>query len=280
MNSTIETTAQAAGNPTRVRPVLLPWQTPLWVTLLLAVLAGTVLLLAAYCGGFFAGRNAAHRHYAKLLATHEYYLPVDSRQLTVAVVPLALGPQASRTLADRNSAATIAAAQLVATEGLTELTANLAELYPLGYRVGEPLTIPDEFFSVQRQQYRADKVLNWLVKTAGHADFRTVGVLDCDIYVPDYNFLFGLAKTGGNACVVSSARMGIGADTARLTPAERWHSIVRHELGHTLGLLHNESERSVMVYGDSLSALDQQITNLSLAEWRQLEEIHPIIWHR
>jgi predicted Zn-dependent protease len=209
-----------------------------------------------------------------------FYLPVDSRQLTVALVPLTPGPQALKVLRGRESAAVTTAAKLATGEGLDDLAANLGELYPLGYRVAEPLAIPDEFFSAERQQYRADKVLNWLAKTADRSTFRNVGVLSCDIYKPGYNYLFGLAKTGGNACIASSARMGMGMDTAQLTADQRLHSIVRHELGHTLGLLHNETEQSVMVYGNSLSELDQQSFTLTPAEWRKLEEIHPIIWRR
>jgi len=280
MNSTVESTAQAASYLDQARPAILPWQTPRWISVLLLVLACAVLLLASFLGGYLAGRQAILRHYATLVATHEYYLPVDSRQLTVAIVPLALGPKANQALSARTSCATTAAAQLISADGLAGLTADLAELYPLGYRLAEPLTIPDDFFNAQRQQYRADQVLNWLVKTADRADFRSVGVLSSDIYIPDYNFLFGLARTGGNSCIVSSARLSVGADTAQLSPEQRWHSIVRHELGHTLGLQHNETEQSVMVYGDSLAALDQQALTLSAAEWHKLEQIHPVIWHR
>lgn len=257
----------------------LPWQTSpqarRWFLDFLVI----TLLLTSFIGGYHTGSHSGLNRYHEIFSTGNYYLPVDSRQLTVAIVPLQPGPQTLQLLGERASGPAIAARQLVSETGLEDLAADLQVFLPLGCRIAEPLVIPDECFSTERRQYRADLVLNWLAKSADRSDFRTIGVLGTDIYKPDFNFLFGLAKTGGGACIASSARMGMSMDAARLSSSQRWHSIVRHELGHTLGLLHNESERSVMVYGNSLGELDQQPLELTAAEWRKLEEIHPIIWH-
>lgn len=166
---------------------------------------------------------------------------------------------------------------LAAFEGLA---AGLAEVYPLQFEVGTALTIPDKFFSVERQQYRADKVLDWLVAEADCTMFRTIGVMPADIYQPGYNFLFGLAKLGGSSCIASCSRMGGHVDNARLTPQQRWCGIASHELGHTLGLRHVEDTSSLMAYADSLQQLDAQGFSLTKADWALLRELQPIRWKK
>jgi archaemetzincin len=208
----------------------------------------------------------------------DYYLPVDSRSLTVAIQPLVPGPQAAAVLGRVNSGHAQAAAALVAPAGLEALADSLAALYPLSYEIVKPVELPDEFFDVERQQYDVDLALNWLVKQADPHYFRTLGVTSADIYKGEYNFLFGLAKLGGSSCISSCARTTGTTPGELLTPAKRWHSIVRHEMGHTLGLQHVEDQQSVMAYGNSLEELDQQGTELTKADWKLLKNLHPIRW--
>lgn len=279
MDVTGESTAKAVDQPHNVH-ALLPWQVPRYARRAAVVLVWVLVLAACFLSGFGSGRASSQRYLTTLYSTDDYFLPVDSHQLTVAIVPLDPGPLARESLGESDSRTAASAGQLVNAACLVDLANNLAELYPLHYRVARSLTIPDEFFNPDRRQYRADQVLNWLVTQANPHDFRSVGVLSSDLYKPGYNFLFGVAKTGGSSCISSSARMGGGPERAQLSPEQRWHSIVRHELGHTLGLAHNETGRSVMVYGNSLAELDQQAVTLTSAEWRRLEQIHPIIWRR
>jgi predicted Zn-dependent protease len=205
-----------------------------------------------WVAGFYVGRDSLARQIAANFSDDNYYLPVDSQQLTVRIVPLVPGEHATASLTTRDGEAAQFAHDLSSPVGLEHLATRLAEVYPLQFEVGASLTIPDEFYSVERQQYRADQVLDWLVAEADGTLFRTIGAMPNDIYKPGYNFLFGLAKLGGNSCVASCARMGGRVDNARLTPQQRWSGIASHELGHTLGLRHVEDTNSLMAYADSL----------------------------
>jgi len=205
--------------------------------------------------------------------------PIPSRNLTVTIQPLVPGEQAAAALA-RDSEITGTAQQLISSEGLEALGANLAELFPFSYEVAQPLTIPDEYFNAERQQYNINKVLTWLLKQRDEASFKTVGVLSADVYEPGFNYLFGLAKLGGPGCVVSARRMGGKVVFGTKSPAERWHLVVRHELGHTLGLSHAEEKASVMHFSNSLSELDASSPELTRRDWSMLREVLPVQWQR
>lgn len=246
-----------------------------WRWLIAAAIA--IPLLAAAAGYGLAWQNI-NALVATRLATGDYYLPISSRQLTVTIQPCTLGPDARAALNAQDSDRERTADELLSEAGLSRLVANLDEIYPFSYAIAAPREIPDEFFSAERQQYRVDELLNWLCKEVDPASFRTVAVLPADIYQPGFNFLFGLAKIGGPACIAGCARMGSPTAGDAALADERWHSIVRHELGHTLGLQHNADWQSVMAYGDSLNQLDQQGVNLTAADWKRLREMHPIQW--
>jgi archaemetzincin len=205
--------------------------------------------------------------------------PVPSRNLTVTILPLEASEHV-RSLLPSESDVSAAAAQLAGADGQAELIANLEQLYPFSYEVADPLTIPDELFDVERRQYNIDKLLTWMLRQRDPRSFKTVGVLSVDVYEPGYNFLFGLAKLGGPGCVASTARMGQTAHTARLEPAERWHLLVRHELGHSLGLQHTEEPDSVMHYSNSLAELDRSSPELTASDWRTLRNVLPVQWRR
>jgi len=248
-----------------------------WV--MLAAAAIILPLLAGYIGYNIAASNHALA-YLNLTRGHDYYLPVDSRMLTISLRPLEMGPGALSAYDQPETERERCANDLVTGPGAMRALKGLGEQYPVTFKIGEPLTIPDEFYSAERRQYNADKVLNWLCRQADARDFRTIGVLPVDIYKPGYNFLFGIAKIGGPACIASSARMGVHTDSATGESDIRWQSILRHELGHTLGLQHNDDWRSVMAYGDSLDQLDQQGLGLTDADWARLKELHPVEWDR
>ncbi|MCC7479804.1 matrixin family metalloprotease [bacterium] len=213
------------------------------------------------------------------LPSQGYVLPVDSRQLVVTIQPLVPSAQV-QALLPADSASLAAARELAASPaGLQLLCDGLEELYPFSYRVAaESLRIPDSIFDFERQQYDTSELLDWLKTQTDPSSFRTAGVLYCDVYDEGYNFLFGQARIAGPVCVISSNRMGREDSGGRLSPFERWRNIVRHELGHTLGLQHVDDRDSVMAFGNSLAELDSQGAELTKSDWKRLEELHPIRW--
>src|SRR5258708_12214071 len=69
----------------------------------------------------------------------------------------------------------------------------LRRSYDVAVTVGPPLALPRAGYRPRRAQYRADIVLDRVDRVVGSGDPGVVGVTMADIFVPDFNFLFGLS---------------------------------------------------------------------------------------
>ena len=110
-----------------------------------------------------------------------------------------------------------------------------------------------------REQLDAGALLEALEKQGAGRSRLLVGVAWDDIAVPLFTFVFGLARQGGHACVVSFARTdpafyGLPADPdlrdARLV-AE-----ILHELGHLATLEHCPDRGCVMSFAGNIERAD------------------------
>lgn len=236
------------------------------------------ILIAVFGLGLLTARVLAAPSSTALASDSGMYMPVGSRQLTVTLQPLKPSARIESLLPAASSSLATARELAGDNNRLAELESGLAELYPFSYRTAQPLEIPDALYDFERQQYDTSELLDWLKTKVDPASFKTVGLLYCDVYDEGYNFLFGQARITGPVCVVSASRMGSGMERARLSAFERWRNIVRHELGHTLGLQHVADQHSVMAFGNSLEELDGQGAELTRADWRLLQRIQPIRW--
>ena len=244
---------------------------PLTIAAVLLFATASIAIDLAVESGAFSTRSTANS-YAKL--------PISSQNLIVTIQPRVPSENVAALLPQTHSPTRITADGFLGPQALDDLCDNLSALYPMTYRVADPMTIPDELFNAERQQYNIDKLLTWTLRQRDEVSYKTIGVLSVDVYQPDYNFLFGLAKLGGPGCVASTARMGQAVDNARLTATERWHVIVRHELGHAFCLKHVPNKSSLMCYANSLEELDECSVDLTSADWRMLNDTLPIRWNR
>ncbi len=229
----------------------------------LGAAAGMGYISAAWASGYSEGSKT-------------YTLPVSSQQLTMVIQPLKPSAKVLAALPQAEAESRSIAQQLTSAAGLDTLAQDIGKFYRTQCEVSDPITIPDKCFNFERQQYDTKLLLTWVAQQASPANFRTAGVLDIDVYTEGYNFLFGQARLGGSVCVVSTARMGMMLTLRK--PEDRWHAIVRHELGHTLGLQHVNDQRSVMKFANSLAEHDIQGTQLTAYDWAQLNKLHPVDW--
>ncbi|HYA14270.1 MAG TPA: archaemetzincin family Zn-dependent metalloprotease [Syntrophales bacterium] len=136
------------------------------------------------------------------------------------------------------------------------LCAALTEVFKLPCRVGAVLPVPEHAFNTRRSQYSAQAILQQLLP---HQAERVLGVVDLDLYVPELNFVFGLADQRGKRAVIALPRLRqrfYGArDDEALFLARAVKEAV-HELGHTYGLDHCRDRRCVMTFSNSLADTD------------------------
>jgi len=111
-----------------------------------------------------------------------------------------------------------------------------------------------------RPQIDADRLLYRLearAEASGHAPL--VGVTGRDLGLALFTFVFGRARVGGRAAVVSTARLrperyGLPEDPDRV--ARRAAGEILHELGHLAGRVHCEQPECVMRFAASVEAAD------------------------
>jgi archaemetzincin len=110
-----------------------------------------------------------------------------------------------------------------------------------------------------RDQLDANALLEALEARATDDSRLLVGITGEDIAVPVFTFVFGLARQGGRACVVSLARAdpsfyGLPPDPARRD--ERTVAEVLHEMGHLASLEHCPDRGCLMSFAGSIERVD------------------------
>lgn len=80
-----------------------------------------------------------------------------------------------------------------------------------------------------------------------------VGLTSEDMFVPDMNFVFGLASSDGKCAVVSTNRLKSGDPQLF---RERLSKELVHEMGHVVGLEHCPDANCVMHFSNTLQDTD------------------------
>lgn len=111
-----------------------------------------------------------------------------------------------------------------------------------------------------RAQIDADRLLE-RVEADADEDSPLVVVSDQDFGLPLFTFVFGRARLGGRAAVVSLARLrpefyGMSPDPGLL--ARRAAAEILHELGHVAGRAHCADRSCLMSFASSVEAADER----------------------
>jgi len=80
-----------------------------------------------------------------------------------------------------------------------------------------------------------------------------LGLINRDLYVPDMNFVFGIASRDGRSAIISAYRLKASEPKLFL---QRLLKETVHELGHVFGLTHCDDIRCVMHFSNSLADTD------------------------
>ena len=144
---------------------------------------------------------------------------------------------------------------------LKDLANRLEKEFPYPCTIDSRLEIPSEAFNVERSQFLASVILNEMKSHLPSEALKTLGVTDVDLYVPDLNFVFGLADALGSVAIISLGRLRqefYGLDCDDELFQNRIVKEAIHELGHSLGLAHCQHANCVMTFSNSLLDTDKK----------------------
>ena len=119
--------------------------------------------------------------------------------------------------------------------------------------VATAASLPERGFNPKRDQYLASSLFDACLAEPGT---RVLGVTDEDLYETGLNFVFGYSQPGGRVAVISLARLH---DRDLLKFRARCVKEAVHEIGHTLGLEHDEVRPDcVMHFSRTLADTDRK----------------------
>jgi archaemetzincin len=140
-----------------------------------------------------------------------------------------------------------------------DVAARLSRRVAVPCRVEAPVEVLDLDRVPGRDQVDADRLLERIEAWPAAAGVLLVGLTPLDIAIPIFTFVFGRARAGGRAVIVSLARLdprfyGLPADPA--LAERRAVDEVLHELGHVTGLRHCDDAFCLMRFAGSVEQVD------------------------
>ncbi len=114
-------------------------------------------------------------------------------------------------------------------------------------------------YNENRFQYDVGKTLQTLESIKFKDIDKIIGVSTVDLYIPIFAYVFGEAKQGGKAAVVSLYRLEKdthGKKQPSSIVLERAAKVMLHELGHLYNLFHCADEHCLMHFSGGLQDLD------------------------
>jgi archaemetzincin len=127
-----------------------------------------------------------------------------------------------------------------------------------------PLEHPAYAYDQKRLQYDAGTILKDFEYQPFNHYSKIIGVLEVDLFIPIFTFVFGEAKQGGRHALVSSCRLRKdhgGAIAHMSLLLERTGKVALHELGHLFNLHHCMDRKCLMHFLSDTKDLDMTPLN-------------------
>jgi len=117
------------------------------------------------------------------------------------------------------------------------------------------------YYDKGRRQFYSTLILKDLLKKLPKDAIKALLIVDVDLFIPILTFVFGEAQLGGKVGIVSLTRLRqefYGLSSSQEILHRRLIKEIKHELGHTFGLLHCSLRECVMSFAPNILAVDQK----------------------
>lgn len=121
-----------------------------------------------------------------------------------------------------------------------------------------PLDVKASFYS-DRGQYFSTQLLAEAIKLTGKIDGKVLILVEFDLFVPVFTYVFGEAQLGGKHSIVSVCRFHEEIYSGKTNEQLLWQRTrkeVLHEIGHNLGLYHCRNWECVMHQSQGVEEID------------------------
>ena len=139
------------------------------------------------------------------------------------------------------------------------IAAHISGYFRLTAEILTPSKLPAAAFDEIHRQYNAAMILSGLESGAYDHYDKIIGVINVDLFIPTFAYVFGEAEQGGRFALVSLFRL-INVKRNSEEPSgilwERVAKVALHELGHLYNLWHCGENNCLMHYSGGLADLD------------------------
>jgi archaemetzincin len=142
---------------------------------------------------------------------------------------------------------------------LKELEENIRKDFGRPTKISRSTIDPKNAYDPARKQYHSTRILKEMLDELPVDTSTMIGITSFDLFIPILTFVFGEAQLDGKVGIVSLARLQ--QEFYRLPPnrallQKRLIKEIKHELGHTFGLVHCPFRECVMSVANNISDVD------------------------
>ena len=139
------------------------------------------------------------------------------------------------------------------------VAANISACFKLHAKILPAVTIPEFALDKRRLQYDAGIILKHFESMDFNNCDKVIGVLNEDLFVPIFSYVYGEAKQGAKFALVSLFRLNKNPDGSLPGQSlfyERVAKVALHEFGHLFNLFHCDEKRCLMHFSGDIQDLD------------------------